>query len=54
MNKLIKLITGLGAVLEYGVASYLLMIGMPALPLWIAVVASAEAIGLIIVEWARN
>lgn len=49
-----KLVTGLGAVLAYGVASYLLMTGFPALPLWIAVIASAVAVGLIIVEWARN
>jgi hypothetical protein len=48
-----KLFTGLMAVVAYGVSAHLLIAGFPATPLYVAMVASAGAIGLIIVEWAR-
>lgn len=51
MNK--KLAVGLTAVATYGVAHQMMLAGYAELPLWVTVVASAGAVGLIIVEWSR-
>lgn len=48
-----KLFTGLTAVVAYGLSAHLLFAGFPATPLYIAMVASAGALGLIVVEWSR-
>lgn len=49
-----KLITGLAAVGAYGVAAHLLFVGFPPVGLWVAIIASAAAIALIVIEWSRT
>lgn len=48
-----KLTLGLLAVASYGATFALLNAGFPATPLYVSLIASAGAIALIIVEWAR-
>ena len=48
-----KLFTGLMAVVTYVISAQLLFAGFPATPLYIAMVASSGAIGLIVVEWSH-
>ena len=54
IQRIMKLITALGAVVAYGTTYSLLHSGFPVLPLYVSLFASAGAIALIMVEWATN